>query len=156
MSTSDLSFARVAAAVVVASGLCARARELQGTSAALRLVKLAADVIDRTQPSPVLAVAYRDRPAGMLDDEFLAGQLSSLEPLAPAAWPRPKVWATQWGEFTRVLKGLNALFGSKEDSKPLDSEKNLSALRAFVDRHIGVLAALDQIRLRAALDVAHG
>lgn len=143
----------VRAAVTVAAGLFERAKALGDTTQGWKFAKMAADAIDRTRPHPVLTVAYRDKPADQPDAEFLASNLQFLEPVVPQEWPQRKVRVTEWGEFTRVMRGLDELFGAKPNN-PKEVARNRQALATFVATHAGLLDAADRDMLLAAFEQA--
>jgi hypothetical protein len=143
---STLSAEHVAVAVVVASGLFEHAMRLGDTERGWQLARMAADAIDHTQPHPVLTLAYRDKPVEQTDAAFLAANLPFLEPVAPAAWPKRKVRPNAWGEYTRVMRGLDEFFGATP-VLPKDAGKNRAELQAFVAKHIHVLDEADRARV---------
>lgn len=148
---SDRAAAQVRAAVTVAAGLFERAKSHGTTTQGWKFAKMAADVIDRTRPHPVLTMAYRDKPAEQSDAAFLAANLKFLEPVAPQEWPQRKVRPGEWGEFTRVVRGLEEFLGAKPASAK-EVARNRQALTEFVKRHAGVLAEADRALLLSALE----
>lgn len=152
MSAQELerSHARVCAAVVVAGGLFERASALGDTPRGWELAKMAADAIDRTLPHALLQLVYANKPEGQGDVLFLAANLTLLAALPPAAWPKRKVGSTHWGEFTRVMRGLDEFLGAAANN-PREQAANRIALDLFVCKTNGVLAELDQTRLVAQL-----
>lgn len=145
-----LGSAHVALAVSIASGLYLAAVKVSGTRTAGRLATMAADVLDHTAPEPALALAYQDKPANVSDPEFLAANLARLSPVAPALWPRRKVRSTEWGEYTRVMRGLDLAFGSA-CTCPRERQRDLQAVRAFSLANIDLLDASAQSELAQLL-----
>ncbi len=147
---TQLTPTHVAVAVVAAGGLFEEAVKRGNTPAGLRLAKMAADCVDHTQPHPVLSMAYRDRDPSVSDAAFLADNLRFLEPVSPGNWPKRKVRTNEWGEFTRVMHGLDEFFYAKPASDR-EVARNRSALQQFVLQHLAVLHPEDQAAVRAAM-----
>lgn len=140
---------RAALAVVVAAGLFEHARRCSAQAKAWKLVRMAADAIDHTRPDPQVIQAYHYKPAEMGDARFLAQHLALIEPLQPDQWPARKIRARDWGEFTRVMQGLDEALGLV--APPKEAPRNREALAAFVLEHIAVLETNDQNLLRQYL-----
>lgn len=135
-------------AIVVASGLYEHAHQSMTKDRGMKLLRMAADVIDHTLPDPAVLQAYHHKAPETSDPRFLAQHLALIEPLPASAWPPRKVRSREWGEFTRVLQGLDEAMGAPAASAK-ERVRNQSALEAFVRKHVMVLEPLDQGRLLA-------
>lgn len=135
-------------AIVVASGLYEHACQSMTKAHGMKLLRMAADVIDHTLPDLSVLQAYHFKAPETSDARFLAQHLALIEPVSVSAWPARKVRSREWGEFTRVLQGLDEAMGAPA-AAPKESARNQSALEVFVRKHVAVLEPVDQDRLLA-------
>lgn len=135
-------------AIVVASGLYDSATRSVTQSHGMKLLRMAADVIDHTVPDVAVLQAYHFKAPEVSDARFLAQHLALIEPLPAADWPARKVRSREWGEFTRVLQGMDEALGAVP-AAPKECVRNRAALEAFVRKHVSVLDPVDQERLLA-------
>lgn len=136
-------------AIVVASGIYAHASECVAKAHGMKLLRMAADVVDHTLPDPAVLQAYHYKLPETTDARFLALHLNLITPLPASAWPARKVRAREWGEFTRILHGLDEAMGATPSSSK-EAQRNRAALESFVRKHIAVLEPVDQARLLEA------
>ena len=134
--------------IVVASGLYEHASRSMNNAYGMKLLRMAADVIDHTLPDPSVLQAYHFKAPETSDARFLAQHLALIEPVSASAWPPRKVRSREWGEFTRILQGLDEAMGAPATT-PKERARNQAALEAFVRKHVAILEPVDQDRLLA-------
>jgi hypothetical protein len=138
----------VSLAIVVASGLYEQAAQCTTAAPGMKLLRMAADVIDHTLPDPAVLQAYHFKSPAMSDARFLAQNLALIAPLPVSRWPTRKVRSREWGEYTRIMQGLDEAMGAPAVTAK-ERVRNQTALEAFVRKHAAVLDQADQDRLLA-------
>lgn len=132
--------------ITVASGLYEHARKCTAHANGMRLLRMAADVIDHTVPDAIVLQQYHYKAPETSDARFLAMNRALIAPLAPENWPPRKVRAREWGEFTRVMQGLDEALGQRPASAA-EGVRNRTALEDFARRHLTVLEPADRVEL---------
>lgn len=154
MELQEIMNVKVAAAVSVAACIYFDVEKLKNDKHKLKRLRIAADALDRTMPLPAFAQLYQGKPATEPDALFLLKHLSYLCLQTPTAWPSYKVKSHEWGEYTRVVKGLDAFLRADLNTFSFDKETrlNVKALLTFITKaHVylpddtaNTLKALDQ------------
>jgi hypothetical protein len=108
VEAKDIERVKVGVAVAVATTIFLEVERMKpGKNRDIR-VRIAADAIDRTAPFPMFYELYAQKPADEADPFFLMRHLDYLNMLDARHWPKQKVRAQDRGEYTRVVRGLDA------------------------------------------------
>lgn len=108
MEAIEIERIKVGVAVAVATAIFLEIERMKPGKARDLRVRLAADAIDRTAPFPMFYNLYQAKPAGQPDAFFLMAHLEYLNLMDPREWPKQKVRKNDHGEYTRVMRGLDA------------------------------------------------
>ena len=143
MDLSQLTDARAALAICAANSFMTEALRNQsadGLNARGRwLVQLASTCVDFTAARPGFVVAYQSKPADMSDINFMMAHGNMMGLVNPDEWPKPKVPARDWREYTKVMKTLMETLKFLTDIPNALVKKDLEYLAVHLTPHMGSL-----------------
>lgn len=129
---------KAALAICVAGEIFAQTTSRPDSPAKALRVRIAADSLDKTRPDPYIFERYSAKSPGQTDAQFLLENLGQIEVLDPANWPMRKVAPGEWGEYTRVMRGLE-IFLKKAYSGARFSKAeqgDVAGVLRFIEPHI--------------------
>jgi hypothetical protein len=97
---------KVALAICVGGEIFSQVMKRPNTAAKALRVKMAADALDKTLPDALILQMHEDKPADKADSEFLLENVDHIMLLGPERWPARKVQPHNWGEYTKVMRGM--------------------------------------------------
>ncbi|MBC8737407.1 hypothetical protein F6X40_11385 [Paraburkholderia sp. UCT31] len=150
MEQLNIERIKKAAAVSVAAAIWAEANPLPPTHPdKARRLFIAADALDCTNSDPSILAFHSEKDPNEPDAFFLLRHLDLLEVLPKHRRPRYKVRPTDWGVYSRAMRGLHTFLDKGLSDKKLSrlEHADVNGMLAFIQ----AVAAFMPNDVRAAL-----
>lgn len=136
--SSLTSLVKAALAICVAGAIAEQIAKRPDNEAKLLRIRIASDALDKTMPTNTVMNRYESKPAGQTDAQFLLANLEFVHMLEPDCWPERKVQPREWGEYTRVMRGMEAFLRKAFTDENLTKEDatDIGITLKFIEGHL--------------------
>jgi hypothetical protein len=149
--TSFETRVKAAAAICVAARIFGETMKRPPSPNKLLRSQLAGDILDKTMPGVLIAQRYPSKSEEQSDVEFLLHNLDDVSVLAPDKWLPRRVPMTEWAEYTRAVRGLEAFLQKSFTGTKLNKleSADVQGMLSFIAPGI---ANIPEVNVREALE----